>query len=350
METVECKTVLRSVPGARAVYDAAWQNRPVIIKVFSNRFNARRNAKKEWQGLNSLQKLKINSPSPLFYGNTDRKCWAVITEKITGSSTTIELFNSAGDTKRKFDLLSLVCRELAVQNEAGILQKDLHLGNFLVRDDRIFAIDPAQMRFYGRPLNKTESLSQLSFLAWCLSGDDGLIQSLGEQYFSCRRWKLEIADELLLKKKIASHRKKIIRKNLAKTLRTSSRYQKIRSGQYLAVFDRGFIGAADPELFLRQIDSLMDAGQIVKRDAVFFVSVIEWNGRKVAIKRYNHQGFFQSLCETIKGSGAKQSWLYGHSLQMSGAPVVKSLAFIELRKGLLLRQSYIITEFISSGD
>jgi tRNA A-37 threonylcarbamoyl transferase component Bud32 len=346
VESVKCIALLRFVPRTRAVYEAIWQNKPVIVKVFSSRVHARRHLEREWWGLDSLQKLKINSPQPLFFGKTDDGQWAIVTEKIIGSLTAVEMLRNTENHQSKTNLFNLICKELAAQNERGVLQKDLHLGNFLVSNNRVFALDPARMRFFSRPLTRKESISQLALLACCLPNDDRQIQMLAHLYFSERRWEMEKQNELLLKKKIASHRKKVIRKSLIKALRTSTGYQKIRTGRHLAVFDRDFIGTGDPHLFLEQIDSLMDAGRILKRGNTSYVSVVVWNGRKIVVKRYNYKGFIYSLRITLKGSRAKHCWLFGHLLLMLGIATPKPVAFIEHRKGLLLWKAYIITEFV----
>ena len=346
IETVECRALLRSIPGIRAVYDAAWQDRPVIVKVFSSWFNAPRHLKREWQGLNSLKKLKINSPEPLFFGKTDDGQWAIVTEKIVDSFTARELFSKTARYQTKLDLLNLVCKELVRKNEMGILQKDLHLGNFLIKDNEVYTIDPAQMRFFSRPLTRSESISQLAILACSVPEDDELVKSLAEQYFSERCWKLGKKDVLLLKRKMASHRKKINGKSIKKTLRTGTGYRRIRIGRHSAVFDRDFIGAGDPYSFLEQIDSLMDAGQILKKGNTSYVSTLVWNNHKIVIKRYNYKGFIYSLRITLKGSRARHCWLCGHLLSMLNIPTPKPLAFIELNRGPILWQSYLVTEFV----
>ena len=170
-QTLVCTRLLRTIVGRRKVYEALWNGRAVIVKLFSHKINATRHVKREWRGLNRLQKRQLSSPVPLFYGKTENGSRAVVMEKITDCSTALEIFNEKPRPKNKLDLLALVCRELAKQHRKGVLQKDLHLGNFLVRGDKgsqtprkalggpnLFAIDPGQMRFLSRELTRKESI------------------------------------------------------------------------------------------------------------------------------------------------------------------------------------------------
>jgi hypothetical protein len=85
-ESLTCTALLRIIPGRRVVYDALWNDRPVIVKVFSHRISAKRHLKREWRGLKLLRERGLNSPRPLFYGKTGRHAWAVVTEKIDNAN------------------------------------------------------------------------------------------------------------------------------------------------------------------------------------------------------------------------------------------------------------------------
>lgn len=58
-------------------------------------------------------------------------------EKIADSPTALDIFNKASGKEAKLNLLMLVCRELARQHRSGVLQRDLHLGNFVVDGDKV---------------------------------------------------------------------------------------------------------------------------------------------------------------------------------------------------------------------
>ncbi len=145
-----------------------------------------------------------------------------------------------------------------------------------------------------------------------------------------------------LKRQVQSLNYRRFKKNLL----TSDRCLKIRQGGYTATFDRDFCKGAEPGDLIRDIDTLMKAGQILKEGDVSDVSRITWNNRDVTVKRYNHAGFFHSLRYTIKKSRASKGWLNAHYLESFAIPTPRSMAYIEQRKGLLVWKSYLVTEYV----
>jgi len=370
-ECLTCTTLLRAIPGRREVYDALWDGRGVVVKVFSHKISAKRHLKREWRGLSKLAARGLNSPEPLFTGQTEDGQWAVVVEKVANVSTVLDVLGETMDKAKNLDLLVLVCKELAKQHNKGVLQKDLHLGNFLldpvrnstreesgapgqegkisngVGGDKVFALDPGQMRFFSRQIGRKKGISQLASLVCYLpASDTKSIARLCEEYARVRGWRFRRSDEALFQKQLSVHRKKGIKRGLKKCLRTSKRHLRIKSGMYLAVFDKSFCQGAEPLDFIEQIDALMDKGRILKNGNTCYVSGVTWNGKDVVVKRYNHKGFIHSLRHTIKKSRARRGWLHGHRLGMLNIATPKPLAYIERRRGMLVWESYLVTECV----
>ena len=133
---------------------------------------------------------------------------------------------------------------------------------------------------------------------------------------------------------------------MKKCLRTSKRHLRLKIRNSIAVFDRDFFRGAEPLDFVGQIDALMNKGLILKNGNTSYVSRLSWNDKDVVVKRYNHKGIIHSLRHTIKKSRARQVWLHAHWLMMLQIPTPKPLAYIEHRRGFLLWQSYLITEYV----
>jgi len=121
---------------------------------------------------------------------------------------------------------------------------------------------------------------------------------------------------------------------------------RIKAGEYIAELDRDFCAGAEPRDFIEKIDTLMDAGQILKKGDAIYVSHITWNNKNIVVKRYDHKGFIHSLRHTIKKSRARKGWLYAHFLGALNITTPRALAYIEQRKGLLIWQSYLVTEYV----
>lgn len=348
-ESLLCTALLRAIPGRREVYDALWNNRGVIAKVFTHKIGARYHLAKEWQGLKELRRRGLSSPEPLFYGKTEDGRWVVVIEKIADSATVVDVLNETTEKPEKLNLLMGVCRELARQHGQGVLQNDLHLGNYLTVGNRIYVLDPSEMEFRSRQVPRKRSISQLALLV-CHSpaGDMGSTGVVCREYFKARGWHFGDSDELLLRRELIVHRKRGIKRALKKCLRTSKRYMRIKTGTYTAVFDRAFCEAGEPLDFIEHIDTLMDAGQILKDGNTCYVSRLSWNGKEVVVKRYNHKGFLHSLRQTLRTSRARRGWLNGHRLRMLGISTPKPLAFFEQHRGPLLWKCYLVTEYVQA--
>ena len=118
------------------------------------------------------------------------------------------------------------------------------------------------------------------------------------------------------------------------------------TGTYVAQFERGFCAGIDPGDLIEQIDALLHTGQTIKDGNTCHVSRVVWDYKDVVVKRYNHQGFIHSLRHTIKKSRARKAWLYAHHLGSFGIATPKPLAYVEHRKGFIVWQSYLVTEYV----
>ena len=118
------------------------------------------------------------------------------------------------------------------------------------------------------------------------------------------------------------------------------------TGSYVAEFDSGFgVGTKAGDL-IEQIDTLLHTGQVIKDGDTCHVSRLVWNYRDVVVKRYNHKGLIHSLRHTIKKSRARKAWLHARRLGSLNIATPKPVAYIEHRRGLLVWQSYLVTEYV----
>ena len=113
-EQVLCRKHLRVLPGKREVFDALWNGREVIVKVFLKKLGAGHRLKREWNGLCMLRNRGVNAPEPLFYGQTEDGRLTVVSEKVGDVPTLIEVFDGASGEER-IKLLTKVSSELAKQ-------------------------------------------------------------------------------------------------------------------------------------------------------------------------------------------------------------------------------------------
>ncbi|MGE5295357.1 MAG: lipopolysaccharide kinase InaA family protein [Solirubrobacterales bacterium] len=345
-EEVVCRSLLRTVEGTREVYDATWEKRRVVVKVFMRFGKARRHALREWRGLKELEKRQISAAKPLFWGRSTEG-WVVATDWLADAVTVQERYQTAGTIDDKMWLLAQVVRELARQHDRGVIQKDMHLGNFMIRGREVFALDPAMMRFSRGPIGRTKSIRRVAQLTAILpERDAAAIESVFREYAQARSWSVGPVDLEQLRTAHRRHRDKAIEQGLRKFLRVNRRHQAIRSGPWRGLADRKFAEAAGLEEITNGLDEAMTRGRILKDGRTCFVSRMKLGGTDVVVKRYNYKGLLHSLRHTLKGSRAKRCWLNANRLHLLGIATPHPLAYIDRYQGPLLRCSYFIAEFV----
>ena len=346
IENVSCYELLREIAGKRQVYDGVWDNKAVIIKIFLDPVSSGRHFKKEWRGLTKLHDLGLNSAKPLFYGRGKDKSWVIVSENIVGAETALCAVQQCETEESKMELLLKVADELAKQHVKGVTQEDLHLGNFMVKDGNIYALDPGQMSFCSKALSRKKSLSNLGALAMSLPNyDKHNLRELCEKYFAARGWKFKSKDEKAFEKFLLKSEKYALRHSQSKCMRTSKRTLKLVTNGYNCVFEKPFCDDINPHEFIEQIDDLMDKGEILKKGNTCYVSRFDYNNTDIVVKRYNYKGPINLIRRNFQTSRAKRNWLYANLLVSVKIGTPRPLCFIEKKKGHFIWQSYYICEY-----
>ena len=351
MITLDCTWILRSIKGRRTVYEGLYDGKSVIIKCFTSALHGKRHLKKEIRGTKELVLRKIKTAQIIAAGQNEQGHCVLVLEKIENAVDVFSLLESTDDPIKTQSALQAVFMCIAQMHAAGVLQRDLHTGNFLWDGRTIYALDPAEMTFRGDPLDKTTSFRQLAVLLASLPNAfwTHKVQLL-EAYFESRGWQIESSAMGIIDEQEELQRSRLIRRALRKTLRTSKRYIKEKHGSYRGVFVRELFSEKNPADFITTVEKQMEAGQILKNGNTSFISRIQLNGHDTVVKQYNHKGLWHSLRHTLKGSRAKKCWLFGHRLNGHGIATAKPLGFLEQRKFGLVWQSYILNKFIDGQN
>ncbi len=341
---------MRHIEGRRSVYEGTAECGAVIVKVYRSAVQGRRHFRRDLRGFERLARRGIPTAA-VAAGGRCNEGWALALEKIAGAEDVHTLFEGLSDWGAKQRIGAAIFDLLGRMHEAGVLQRDLHLGNFLWDGQAVYAMDPAQMRFYSKPIHRSRSLRQAAALL-------GSFLTLGREektalldvYAQRRGWGREVG---LTDRLERSARKMVLaaqKKGLRKTLRNSKRFVVLNPDGRRGVFVRSaFEGVALGD-FIATVDAAMEAGQILKRGGTCFVSRIDLRGQAIVVKRYNYKGLWHSLRHTIKGSRARKCWLLGHRLCGAGIACARPLGFLEQRRLGLIRQSYILNTFIEGPD
>lgn len=346
IENISCYELLREVRGKRLVYDGVWEDKAVIIKIFLDPISAVRHFKKEWHGMQRLQKLGLNSAKPLFYGRGKDRSWVIVSENLVTAETALSEMQQCQTKEGKVELVMKVADELAKQHIKGVIQKDLHLGNFLLKEGKIYALDPGQMSFSSKALSRKKSLGNLGTLAMSLPDyDKQSLNNLCQRYFAGRGWKFKSKDEKIFEKYLLKSERIYLRHFQKKCMRTSKRSLKLVTVNYNSVFERSFCDNINPHEFIEQIDGLMDKGEILKNGNTCYVSRFNYDNRDIVVKRYNYKGLTNLIRRNLQPSRARRNWLYANMLTAMKIETPRPLGFVEKSKGHFIQESYYISEY-----
>jgi len=259
----------------------------------------------------------------------------------------------------KRELIRALGRTIGRMHAKAIFHGDLRLGNVLAMQENnrwrfLFLDNERTKRFRRLPFQlQLKNLVQVNMIPRHMITNTDRMRFFKEYWAenpSVKKQKKALIKKVLRKTNQRLSKKRKVSRELKKCLRKNARYLRIKTGRYVAVFDRTFCQEAKSFDFIEQIDTLVDKGQILKNGDTSYVSRLTWNDKDVVVKRYNHRGFIHSLRHTIKRSRAQRGWLHGHRLRVMGIATPKPLAYIEQRKKKLIWKSYLVTEYVKGQN
>ncbi|MBA3661427.1 MAG: hypothetical protein H0W64_06845 [Gammaproteobacteria bacterium] len=348
-EDFTAKTVLRHVPQRRVVVSGIWRGKKVVAKIFISPKHSKKHMEREFNGNRLLVQNKIPTPSLLFYGATcDKRIHILIFQCLqhVRSLHALWMDHEHGETAKP--QLKAVVIELATQHVLGIIQKDLHLKNFLVGRKIVYTLDGAQITHHALKINKKTSINHLAlFLSQLGVGCEGLQKKLFESYAKARGWLLKPADTIELFRLIKQWHEKRWQHFAEKIFRTSNDFVKRHTWSMLCMSDRAFISPEfnfyleNPEAFFHH-----PTCQVLKQGRSATVIKINLNGKALVVKRYNLKNLWHRIRRMTRATRAAVSWRLAHKLQLFGIKTAKPIAFIEKRFLGLRGTSYYISEYI----
>ncbi len=348
-----CTRVVRILPGKRLVGFGELNGEKIVAKFFVDPNNAWKHCAREERGLKSLKKIGIKIPELIFKGELEPDSTPVlILKKIEPTFDFSETWDSIKNEQERVVLLKRLILIIALEHEAGLRQNDIHLGNFLVKDNDIFSIDGADVdvRHADRSLPVKKSLDNLGlFFAQFLPEFDNLMEIGFKEYIKIRKWQAfdDLYDRLV---KSTRHNRKI-RKNkyLRKIYRECSEYMCQKSWNSFLVLSREYRGETMNRL-LSDPDLAIKNGQMLKDGGASTVALVNINGIRLVIKRYNRKSIGHFIKRTFRHSRAYISWRNAHRLAMLGISSNKPVALLERRLGPFCLTAYYISEYIEGPD
>ena len=338
---------VRVLPNQRLVCKALWQKQLVYAKFFvGNR--AATHAKRDADGASTLMTAGIATP-PLLYQQIDTSLCVLVYEAIMPSENMAYAWQHLEQSKRLV-LAQNIVRTVAQHHNANLLQSDMHLKNFLLKEDVIYTLDGDGIRqFPALKINQAvDNFCVLLSKFDVLDIDVWLIQLI-ETYQQARGngYNLEV-DEV--KRSIKAYRKwAVIKYAEEKVFRQCTDVHVSRHVDRFVAISSQFSHLDIPQ-DSQSLDVLIDSQPRLKSGNTCTVSLVHIKSIGVVIKRYNIKNLFHCISRLLRQTRASASWENAHRLQLLGLPTPKPIALIEKRRFGLRGKAYFLSEYIDAPD
>lgn len=332
----------RLLPGRRIVGQARFAGAPVLAKLFLGSDGARR-AAAEAAGLNRLRAAGLPTPPCLATLTLPGGAGAVLTQFLPAAAPLGEALGAVrdGDVERLGELLAPAFALLGQLHAAGLAHADLHLGNFLQDDGKLYLIDGDAVA----SADKNSARRNLGvLLAQLPASGDQLLPRLLAAYAAGGGSAPTEASAAAARQRARRWR---LRDYLQKSRRDCSLFAVRHSLTRFCSVRRSLAAALAP--LTADPDAAIARSERLKSGNTCTVALARLDDPPapladgVVIKRYNIKNLRHLLGRLWRPSRAAQSWLAGHRLAFYGIATPAPLALLEERCGPLRRRAWLLT-------
>lgn len=349
-QLLELLEALRVLPNKRVVCLARWQGKLVVAKLFFAQGRWSQHLEREERGIRALQNSGVKTAELLVKGKLiDARCGFLLLHYIDRGESLGARFDNSASAAREL-LLTRIVSVIADCHARGIMQRDIHLDNFLLRNDEIFVLDAGELERQSGGIDAHSSMRNLAlFLAQFPAHNDGFAAALHEHYRQQRpqiQWRDDTSVFLGLLRDKRVQRLQLV---LKKLYRETSAHALRCDWKKFVVYERHL---ESPELqsFIRSPDEYIARGKIIKDGRSATVALVEIAGQKYVLKRYNIKSFWHRWRRQFRPSRAWVCWRNAHMLEMLGVATAKPLLMFERRFGPLRREAYFLCAYVPGED
>jgi len=350
--TLTCLETVRRVPGKRIVCRGAWGNQSVYAKLFIGN-QAKRYFSRDLHGVQALKQAGIMTPDLLYSGQiVDGQGEVLIFAEVIDSVNAERAWEDwLYKPEARFGLAKKLVEEVAQHHQAGLLQTDLYLKNFLLQGERIYTLDGDAVRRISPFFGRHQTLENLTLLLskFDVSDDALWLPELLAIYAKARGLTYAFNFQSVCKSVYAHRRRAASQYAGEKVFRECSDVHVKKNSRIFLAIARPYLNEK-MTYALDEPDSLLDAAHRLKSGNTCTVSMAEVDGRKVVVKRYNIKNFWHGLSRALRPTRAAVSWSNAHRLIMYGIATAAPIALLEKRYGIIRRQAYFLAEYIGAPD
>ena len=345
---LENLSVVRHLPNRRLVCRGKWGDVNVYVKLFFCK-DYRRYAQRDEMGARYLTAANLLTPSLLYAGDLPSGKGAVLIFQEIANAENAETLWAQLNKNARFKLAKHLVKTVAQHHQANLLQTDLHLKNFLVKDENIYTLDGDGIR-RSASLSLQRALKNLSvlFSKFDVLDMENWLAELLQTYSDARGLKL-LPDAASIKAMTCAHRQKVVSSYADKKVFRQCSDVNITASQRLFI-------AASSNAYMKlpknvaELEALIQPSNLLKNGNTCTVVLAEIDNKKVVIKRYNIKSFWHSLSRAFRPSRAAASWANAHRLNILGIATAKPTALYEQRTIGLRGKAYFLAEYLDLPD
>lgn len=338
-EVFAAQSILRIMPRKRIVAYGHWHGQEVVAKIF---FESQ--AEKELKGIAILQKNQIPTPAILYQGKINN-AYIILFAYLENSQSLQDWWLANKDDANHTILFNCMV-ELATHHVLGVIQRDLHLKNFLIRDNHIFMIDGADVTQEKPLLSRKTSINNVAlFLSQLGVGYESLQEKLFKHYAKSRGWLLKDEDVKFLFAQIKRWNAIRWEKYRKKIFRSSSHFATFNQNGFQGIFRREYTNKDFLEILKNPDLAFKDPrAQLLKDGRSATVIKFKLGDKTFIIKRHNMKHWLHRLRRYLRTTRALKVWRVTNKLDLFTVPVAKPIAFLEKRSLGLHTNSYYFSE------
>ena len=352
-DVLRCEQLLKIVPKRRGVLFGRWGSKPVLAKLFYRLFHIHRHLQREIKGSRAILKAGIPTPELLYAGKTDNSSVGILLfEYIHPIRPLLDVWNTLEGPKEKLVLFRRLIGIIAKMHQAGLKQRDLHLNNFFIHNNEIYAIDGASVKQNrtGYPLRKKESLNNLGLLFAQLTIQDcSIISNLYTEYIKIRGWDNSVHIYKDLQVQTERQRKWRLKKYYGRKLfretdkvicrRSFTHFMLCMRSDYSPIMAR----------FLDSPDRVLSSSnsQLLKKDDLSEEFRVKIDHQEFVVKKYNEKGVYNGVLPCFWTTRAAHSWQNTHRDFALSHAAPRPVALLEKRFGPFCGTSFFISKFDS---
>lgn len=346
------RRLLRVLPGKRIVGEAELDGCRVLAKLFVAEAS-RRHWQKERAGIEALVAAGITTPALLGAEALAEGGHVLLSAYLDPAESLADIWASVSDKPAgdvaAMTVLAPALNVLRQMHHAGLVQDDLHLGNFLRSEGRLFVIDGDAVRAIspGKALDSEQRAANLAILLaqLPLAWDHHHAELAAAYAGSDVDFRLPTD---VLQQEIRRVRNWRLNDYLGKTVRDCTLFSVSRTVTRFTACVRQSAAALAP--LLVDPDKALAGGILLKAGNTCTVGHASSGVDEWVIKRYNLKSAGHALTRFWRPSRAWHSWREAHRLCFFGIPTPAPMALVEVRFGPFRGRAWLVTAFCAGTD